>query len=51
METPGYIKSLLKPTTGKTSSRKVWSIDLETVWLPYFTACNAMGDSAIPAKL
>ena len=48
METPNYIKNLLKPTANKTTSRKVWSIDLETVWLPFFTATNAMGDTAIP---
>ena len=48
METPNYIKNLLKPTANKATSRKVWSIDLETVWLPFFTATNAMGDTAIP---
>ena len=47
METPNYIKNLLKPTANKATSRKVWSIDLETVWLPFFTATNAMGDTAI----
>ena len=49
MNTPNYIKSLLAPTTKKPQGRKVWSIDLETVWLPFFTATNAMGDSAIPS--
>ena len=49
METPNYIKNLLKPTANKATSRKVWSIDLETVWLPFFTATNAMGDTAIPS--
>jgi hypothetical protein len=47
METPNYNKNLLKPTANKSTGRKVWSIDLETVWLPFFTATNAMGDSAI----
>ena len=47
METPNYIKSLLKPN-GKGSGRKVWSIDLETVWLPFFTATNTLGDTRIP---
>ena len=28
--------------------RRVWSIDLETVWLPLFIATNTNGDSAIP---
>ena len=49
METPNYLKALLTPNTKKPQGRKVWSIDLETVWLPFFTATNAMGDSAIPS--
>ena len=49
METPTYIKSLLKPTANKSNSRKVWSIDLETVWLPFFTATNTQGDTVIPS--
>jgi hypothetical protein len=49
MDTPNYIKSLLIPNTKKPQGRKVWSIDLETVWLPFFTATNTMGDSAIPS--
>lgn len=48
METPKYIQSLLKPNAGKPQGRKVWSIDLETVWLPFFTATNAMSQTAIP---
>ena len=49
METPGYIQALLSPN-GKTKpqGRRIWSIDLETVWLPFFTATNTMGDTAIP---
>ncbi len=35
-----YIASLLKPNASKPQGRKVWSIDLETVWLPFFTATN-----------
>ncbi len=49
METPNYIKSLVTPTTKQPQGRKVWSIDLQTVWLPFFTATNAMGDTAIPS--
>jgi len=49
METPNYIKSLLTPNTKKPQGRKVWSIDLETVWLPFFTATNTLGDTAIPS--
>jgi len=47
METPNYIKSLLLPNGRKPAGRKVWSIDLEAVWLPFFTATNVMGDSQI----
>ena len=50
MDTPNYIKALLLPTNGnKPRARRVWGIDLETVWLPFFTATNTMGDTAIPA--
>ena len=48
MDTPNYIKSLLKANASKPQGRKVWSIDLETVWLPFFTATNTMGDTRIP---
>lgn len=37
------------PQTKQPNGRKVWSIDLETVWLPLFTATNAIGKTAIPA--
>ena len=50
MDTPNYIKSLLTPTTKQPQGRKVWSIDLTTVWLPFFTATNTMGDTAIPSE-
>ena len=49
MNTPNYIKSLLVPNTKKPQGRKVWSIDLETVWIPFFTATNTVGDTAIPS--
>ncbi len=48
-ETPNYIKSLLLPTAKSPRGRRVWSIDLETVWLPFLTATNTMGDTAIPS--
>jgi len=47
-KTPNYIKTLLLPTTRAPQGRRAWSIDLETVWLPFFTATNTMGDTAIP---
>ncbi len=46
---PSYIKQLLQPNGNKRQGRRVWSIDLETVWLPFFHATNVMGDTAIPA--
>ena len=51
MDTPNYIKSLLIPSSNgnKPRARRVWGIDLETIWLPFFTATNTMGDTAIPA--
>jgi len=49
-QTPSYIKALLIRNGGKKpAGRKAWSIDLETVWLPFFTATNTMGDTAIPS--
>ena len=50
VETPSYIKALLIPNGKKPAGRKVWSIDLETVWLPFFTASNVVGDTRIPAE-
>ncbi len=50
MDTATYIKALVTPQAkGANTSRRVWSIDLETVWLPFFTATNVMGDTAIPS--
>ena len=47
--TPIYIKSLLAPNANKKpQGRKVWSIDLEQVWIPFFTATNTVGDTQIP---
>ncbi|GAI21137.1 unnamed protein product [marine sediment metagenome] len=48
-DSPQYIRNLLLPRTKSPAGRRVWSIDLETVWLPFFTATNTMGDTAIPA--
>lgn len=47
-QTPNYIKNLLLPSTKAPQGRRVWSIDLEQVWLPFLTATNIMGDTAIP---
>jgi len=48
-QTPNYIRNLLLPQAQAPQARRVWSIDLETVWLPFFTATNTMGDTAIPS--
>jgi hypothetical protein len=39
--------SLLKPITKRQAGKRVWSIDLETVWLPFFTATNVEGKTEI----
>jgi hypothetical protein len=48
MITSEYVASLFKPRTPKGTGRKVWSIDLESVWLPFFTATNTARITAIP---
>jgi hypothetical protein len=48
-DTPNYIKALLMPNGKKPQTRRVWGIELEGVWLPFFTATNTMGDTALPA--
>lgn len=47
-DSPQYIKNLLLPQAKSPTDRRVWSIALESVWLPFFTATNTMGDTAIP---
>jgi len=47
-DTPSYIKSLLLPNGKKPTGRRVWSLDLESIWLPFFTATNLQSDTAIP---
>ncbi len=47
MESPQYVKSLLMPNGKRPAGRRVWSIDLETVWLPFFHATNLMGETVI----
>ena len=46
--TPGYVSALLKPAPGRGSDRRVWSIELQGVWIPFFTATNTAGETAIP---
>jgi len=47
-KTPKYIKNLLMPTSKTTAERKVWSMPLESVIVPFLMATNTMGDTAIP---
>jgi len=47
-QTPAAIAKMLRPVATKPQGRKVWSIDLETVWIPFFTASNTVGDTSIP---
>lgn len=50
--TPSYIQSLLIPQNGnKVRTRRVWSIPLEQVWLPFFTATNATGDTRLSSDV
>jgi len=42
---PQWVISGLTPTAKPPTGRRVWSIDMETVWLPFFTATNTMGDT------
>ena len=48
MDVPNYIAALLQPSPVKPRGRRVWSIDLETVWVPFFTATNTAQATAIP---
>lgn len=46
--TPQYIADLLRPLPGpSTGDRRVWSIPLQAVWLPFFTATNVSGKTDI----
>ncbi|MBA7709368.1 hypothetical protein ES703_118283 [subsurface metagenome] len=47
-DTPTYIKNLLMPSAKPRTGRRAWSIDLQQVWIPFFTSTNVMGDTAIP---
>ena len=46
-KSPSFISALVTPGPGSNSGRKSWSIDVESVWVPFFTATNAMGDTNI----
>lgn len=49
---PEYVKQLARPRAAGASERKVWSIGLDSKWVPYFTATNTAGVTAVsPAAL
>ena len=49
-QVPSYIKTLHKPhSNGKSQDRRVWGIELGMTWVPYFTATNAVGITALPS--
>ena len=50
-QTPGYIKALLAPTGSSRVARRPWGIDVETVWVPFFTATNVMGETNLAADV
>jgi hypothetical protein len=49
--TPGYIKALLAPNRSAKGSRRAWGIDVEGVWVPFYTATNVMQETAIPDEV
>ena len=50
-QSPDYIKALLVPPTSGGASRRAWSIDVESTWVPFFTATNVMGETSLPEEV
>ncbi|MDD4986305.1 MAG: hypothetical protein PHQ43_11060, partial [Dehalococcoidales bacterium] len=50
-QNPNYVSALLMPRAESKSDRRAWSIPLLGVWVPFFTATNAAGESAIPSEV
>ncbi len=48
--TPNYIKALLMPNAPKAVDRKSWSISVQNVLVPFFTATNATGDTQLSSE-
>ena len=46
-KSPSFISALVTPGPGAASGKKSWSVDVESVWVPFFTATNAQGDTDI----
>ncbi len=45
------VAALLQPNPKTAADRKVWSIALQGVWIPFFTASNTKGESAIAPEV
>jgi len=51
MEIPNYFDCLQAPKAPQQAKdRRVWSIELNRVWVPTFTATNTVGKSNIPSE-
>ena len=48
--TPGYISALLQPRPERAADRRVWSIPVFGVWVPFFTATNTAGETHLSAE-
>ena len=46
-KSPSFISALVTPGPGAASGKKSWSVDVESVWVPFFTATNAQGDTNV----
>ena len=49
--TPNYVSALLMPHAESKSDKRVWSVPLLGVWVPFFTATNAAGETDIAADV
>lgn len=45
---PQFVHTLVTPTGRNPQERKSWSIGIESVWVPFFSATNVMGETDIP---
>jgi len=48
---PNYVSALLMPHAEAKSDRRVWSVPLLGVWVPFFTATNTAGETDIAADV
>ncbi len=50
VKVPSYIANLVKPTQKAPPARRVWSVDLEGTWVPFFTATNVTKATEVPPE-